>query len=679
MRNFRQTYYSSLGVQSVEAKPTLESALAGSLLDVEKINKVCLWIRVPHIYRPTVWKILLGVLPVSKPAWNLVDALDHEQFVDLVNSTLAISGQTINSIPGFNTNHSDQNDLSPLIVRSPDGSNYNYGPLFPARTTEFEKLTPGLLVLCALPLLADGSIASTISTSTDPDIVRVQLGLLNPQQEQQQQQKDTQRRTSNVNQFKPPLSNQSSFNSKMARPGFTPGAGTWEGQTNAGKADYDAAKEAVLAGAVSVSQNIQVSNLDFGTDNSMMNSADDIQRAEQEQDYSQDASTKIEGNNVEGRKSDVYSSNGSDQLSGNRASATSSGRKSIITRKPSMSMAIPNAIKNRFSSTTSGYSINDKDSTPISMSRGTDSRVTLNENKIGHTNRINEETGTGLGNSRNGSRENTISNNSGSTRGTNEKDINSTNNVIESNTGRGEIDIISPMELYDLIREYSVPGVDYTWGKSHSIGEDFNYDNKISLDIGQQIYGQVGGTPEHLYHLSKTIIEICGDQKDADCLMILVHIIAKYRVPIIYKREVTRFGEEHITFMQRLLYLHDNFLYNHLTNTVFQRDPTQWIKVFQPWYLSLFSSQFPSQVLESIWDIYFGGAPAMLPYLGLSILLSCSSQILSMSKLQDLINFVRFGQPKYGDLDAIANRAIELWERPVLDRMPKNLRNLLTL
>jgi len=28
--------------------------------DLEKLSKLCLWVRIPHSYRSTVWKVLLG-------------------------------------------------------------------------------------------------------------------------------------------------------------------------------------------------------------------------------------------------------------------------------------------------------------------------------------------------------------------------------------------------------------------------------------------------------------------------------------------------------------------------------------------------------------------------------------------------------------------------------------------
>ena len=76
--NFRQNYYSSLGVKGT--KPALENALQGDVLQIEKLNKLCLWVRIPHMYRCLVWKTLLGVLPLDKSSWESVMKARREQY-----------------------------------------------------------------------------------------------------------------------------------------------------------------------------------------------------------------------------------------------------------------------------------------------------------------------------------------------------------------------------------------------------------------------------------------------------------------------------------------------------------------------------------------------------------------------------------------------------------------------
>jgi len=88
--NFRKAYYGSLGVQVVEIKPSVESALSGDELDLEKLSKLCLWVRIPHSYRSTVWKVLLGVLPTYKITWEFAEKQRKEQYDDL-KKTIAYS------------------------------------------------------------------------------------------------------------------------------------------------------------------------------------------------------------------------------------------------------------------------------------------------------------------------------------------------------------------------------------------------------------------------------------------------------------------------------------------------------------------------------------------------------------------------------------------------------------
>ncbi|RKO93676.1 hypothetical protein BDK51DRAFT_28016 [Blyttiomyces helicus] len=89
-KNFRKAYYSSLGVQVVEVKPSLENALQGDVLDLERLNKLCLWVRIPHFYRQIVWKLLLGVVPLEKETWTFVDEQRVAQFEALKAAALVV-------------------------------------------------------------------------------------------------------------------------------------------------------------------------------------------------------------------------------------------------------------------------------------------------------------------------------------------------------------------------------------------------------------------------------------------------------------------------------------------------------------------------------------------------------------------------------------------------------------
>ncbi|EGF82357.1 hypothetical protein BATDEDRAFT_86161 [Batrachochytrium dendrobatidis JAM81] len=105
--NFRKAYYSSLGVKTLEVKPSVENALQGKLLSIDRLNKLCLWIRIPHFYRPVVWKLLLGVTPVHKEAWGFVAEQRQQHFEILKESVLLLTRQSLDRI---------DEDLTPLLL-----------------------------------------------------------------------------------------------------------------------------------------------------------------------------------------------------------------------------------------------------------------------------------------------------------------------------------------------------------------------------------------------------------------------------------------------------------------------------------------------------------------------------------------------------------------------------------
>ncbi|KAL2918659.1 TBC1 domain member 7 [Polyrhizophydium stewartii] len=107
MLNFRKQYYSSLGVKTVEVKPSVENALQGDVLSVDRLNKLCLWIRIPHFYRPIVWK--LACCPVHRDSWEFVGRQRQEHFEALKEAVVLMTTKSLN------TTH---DDLTPeLLVR----------------------------------------------------------------------------------------------------------------------------------------------------------------------------------------------------------------------------------------------------------------------------------------------------------------------------------------------------------------------------------------------------------------------------------------------------------------------------------------------------------------------------------------------------------------------------------
>ncbi|KAJ3276086.1 hypothetical protein HDV01_006256 [Terramyces sp. JEL0728] len=69
--DIRKAYYSSLGVKVIESKKSVEQALQDNILVKDKLSFICKWVRIPHVYRNIVWKVLLDVMPLNKRAWDM--------------------------------------------------------------------------------------------------------------------------------------------------------------------------------------------------------------------------------------------------------------------------------------------------------------------------------------------------------------------------------------------------------------------------------------------------------------------------------------------------------------------------------------------------------------------------------------------------------------------------------
>ncbi|XP_070564783.1 TBC1 domain family member 7-like isoform X2 [Ptychodera flava] len=82
-RNFRSHYYEKVGFKGVEGKKSLEILLKEDPLDNDKLTTFCHRFPVPGIYRPFVWKIVLGVLPIHQSIHQFVLKQRREQYKDL--------------------------------------------------------------------------------------------------------------------------------------------------------------------------------------------------------------------------------------------------------------------------------------------------------------------------------------------------------------------------------------------------------------------------------------------------------------------------------------------------------------------------------------------------------------------------------------------------------------------
>lgn len=89
-RNFRLPYYEQLGLRSVDQVRALEHILRDERLDIERLSEFASKYTLPALYRPFVWKILLGILPKSQSSHHFAEQVRNDQFKDLENALLVM-------------------------------------------------------------------------------------------------------------------------------------------------------------------------------------------------------------------------------------------------------------------------------------------------------------------------------------------------------------------------------------------------------------------------------------------------------------------------------------------------------------------------------------------------------------------------------------------------------------
>jgi len=89
-RNFRLLYYDQLGLRNVDQVRALEHILKDERLDVEKLSTFASKFTLPSLYRPFVWKVLLGILPKSQSSHTFAETVRKDQFKDLENALLVM-------------------------------------------------------------------------------------------------------------------------------------------------------------------------------------------------------------------------------------------------------------------------------------------------------------------------------------------------------------------------------------------------------------------------------------------------------------------------------------------------------------------------------------------------------------------------------------------------------------
>ncbi|KAJ3065442.1 TBC1 domain member 7 [Podochytrium sp. JEL0797] len=102
MADFRRKYYSTLGVQTVDAKSSLDLCFSVDPIDFVRLQGICRSVKIPRMYRPLVWKTLLGVAPHRKELWGFMDAQRKDEFEDVRGAAAVLfSGNVRDSMDTF--------------------------------------------------------------------------------------------------------------------------------------------------------------------------------------------------------------------------------------------------------------------------------------------------------------------------------------------------------------------------------------------------------------------------------------------------------------------------------------------------------------------------------------------------------------------------------------------------
>jgi hypothetical protein len=168
--------------------------------------------------------------------------------------------------------------------------------------------------------------------------------------------------------------------------------------------------------------------------------------------------------------------------------------------------------------------------------------------------------------------------------------------------------------------------------------------------------------PTHLTLLADAFIAITDSYKDA--LFLLVHFINKIQ------------PRSDILLVEQLVQKHCPDLYASLKeNSVDLR------RLCSGWFKSFFAGVLQVHTLEGLWDIVIGGAPDVLDYVALCLLVSVKRMLLGADAetwYSTCDNVFTINQiNKYIDSEKVSQMAVELWETPVIEKMSVDTRESL--
>jgi hypothetical protein len=93
-RNFRTTYYKTLGVPVVQHVVDVEASYHAlfeeSVVNTAQLMKLALEVGIAPSFRPLAWKVLCGVLPAYKCLWEMAERERQQMYDDLVDAAVVL-------------------------------------------------------------------------------------------------------------------------------------------------------------------------------------------------------------------------------------------------------------------------------------------------------------------------------------------------------------------------------------------------------------------------------------------------------------------------------------------------------------------------------------------------------------------------------------------------------------
>ena len=168
--------------------------------------------------------------------------------------------------------------------------------------------------------------------------------------------------------------------------------------------------------------------------------------------------------------------------------------------------------------------------------------------------------------------------------------------------------------------------------------------------------------PPHLLSLAQVFLDICHSEQEA--FLVFHSFVLHLHVPLTYNED---FIKKDVEFTLDLLKVQEPGLFDHLVSL-----ELDGCSAFGPWFMAFFSNVLPFESLEGLYDIVIADEQKVLCYVCLSILVSIKFKIQTLSSASDVYEVLN-EIDKYIDPNAIANTAVCLWERPILDQMNSHL------